>query len=226
MRTGRKRPRAKRAEFMARPVELGAMLAGLRTAKGLSLREVEEATGKAVSNAYLSQLENGKIRKPSPNCAAPPGQGVCRAVRGLDGGVRIAGACRSPRENGKSRKPSPNCAAPPGQGVCRAVRGLDGEGRISGALREWPRAPQETRGLRDRRSDRRGGGGAAQVCGVPSLPHFVMKSPRNIRLVFPSATSAAAVFLERGGRPDPTDTAGSRIRSFGAVPTPSPPRSG
>jgi len=39
----------------------------LRTAKGLSLREVEEATGKAVSNAYLSQLENGKIKKPSPN---------------------------------------------------------------------------------------------------------------------------------------------------------------
>jgi transcriptional regulator with XRE-family HTH domain len=36
-------------------------------AKGLSLREVEEASGKAVSNAYLSQLENGKIKKPSPN---------------------------------------------------------------------------------------------------------------------------------------------------------------
>jgi len=36
-------------------------------AKGLSLREVEEATGNAVSNAYLSQLENGKIKKPSPN---------------------------------------------------------------------------------------------------------------------------------------------------------------
>jgi transcriptional regulator with XRE-family HTH domain len=28
---------------------------------------VEEATDKAVSNAYLSQLERGKIRKPSPN---------------------------------------------------------------------------------------------------------------------------------------------------------------
>jgi transcriptional regulator with XRE-family HTH domain len=39
----------------------------LRTAKGFSLREVEEATDKAVSNAYLSQLENGKIKKPSPN---------------------------------------------------------------------------------------------------------------------------------------------------------------
>ena len=42
-------------------------MADLRTAKGLSLREVEEASGKAVSNAYLSQLEHGKIRKPSPN---------------------------------------------------------------------------------------------------------------------------------------------------------------
>ena len=67
MRAGRKRPRVKRAEFVARPGELGTLLADLRTAKGLSLRQVEEATGKAVSNAYLSQLENGKIRKPSPN---------------------------------------------------------------------------------------------------------------------------------------------------------------
>jgi transcriptional regulator with XRE-family HTH domain len=63
---GRK-PRAQRAEFVARPQELGAVLADLRRAKGLSLRDVEEATGKAVSNAYLSQLENGRIRKPSPN---------------------------------------------------------------------------------------------------------------------------------------------------------------
>src|SRR5437868_6833026 len=50
-----------------RPNELGPLLADLRTAKRLSLRQVEEATGKAVSNAYLSQLENGKIHKPSPN---------------------------------------------------------------------------------------------------------------------------------------------------------------
>src|SRR6266404_643492 len=41
---------------------------GLRTARelrNLSLREVEEATG--ISNAYLSQLENDKIKKPSPH---------------------------------------------------------------------------------------------------------------------------------------------------------------
>jgi len=67
MRNGGKPAGRKRAEFVGRPHELGAVLADLRAAKGLSLREVEEATGKAVSNAYLSQLENGKIQKPSPN---------------------------------------------------------------------------------------------------------------------------------------------------------------
>jgi len=63
----RKRPQRKRSAFVAQASELGALLADLRMAKGLSLREVEEATGKTVSNAYLSQLENGKIKKPSPN---------------------------------------------------------------------------------------------------------------------------------------------------------------
>jgi transcriptional regulator with XRE-family HTH domain len=48
-------------------VELGDLLAHLRVAKGLSLRQVEETTDKAVSNAYLSQLEKGKIQKPSPH---------------------------------------------------------------------------------------------------------------------------------------------------------------
>lgn len=41
---------------------------GLRTARelrNLSLREVEAATG--ISNAYLSQLEHNKIKKPSPH---------------------------------------------------------------------------------------------------------------------------------------------------------------
>jgi transcriptional regulator with XRE-family HTH domain len=66
MRRGIKRSR-KPGHFVARPSELGAVLADLRAAKGLSLREVEEAANKAVSNAYLSQLENGKIGKPSPN---------------------------------------------------------------------------------------------------------------------------------------------------------------
>jgi transcriptional regulator with XRE-family HTH domain len=48
-------------------VSLGEYLARLRVAAGMSLRAVEEATDKEVSNAYLSQLEKGRIRKPSPN---------------------------------------------------------------------------------------------------------------------------------------------------------------
>jgi transcriptional regulator with XRE-family HTH domain len=71
MTDGEKRPRRPRRKapsaFKGRPNELGPILADLRTAKGFSLRQVEEATDKAVSNAYLSQLENGKIKKPSPN---------------------------------------------------------------------------------------------------------------------------------------------------------------
>jgi len=64
-RSSRKPP--KRAEFVARPAALGTLLSDLRAAKGQSLREVEQATGGAVSNAYLSQLENGRIKKPSPH---------------------------------------------------------------------------------------------------------------------------------------------------------------
>jgi transcriptional regulator with XRE-family HTH domain len=56
-----------RAGFSGPSEGLGSLLGDLRTAKGLSLREVEEATGRAVSNAYLSQLEKGRIRKPSPH---------------------------------------------------------------------------------------------------------------------------------------------------------------
>ena len=46
---------------------LGRYLASIRDDRGLTLRQVEEATGKEVSNAYLSQIENDKIQKPSPN---------------------------------------------------------------------------------------------------------------------------------------------------------------
>ena len=67
MTPGRKRSQRKPTAFVARPSALGSLLADLRKAKGFSLREVEEATGKAVSNAYLSQLEKGRIKKPSPN---------------------------------------------------------------------------------------------------------------------------------------------------------------
>ena len=46
---------------------LGQYLASIRTDRKMTLREVEEATNKQVSNAYLSQIENNKIQKPSPN---------------------------------------------------------------------------------------------------------------------------------------------------------------
>jgi HTH-type transcriptional regulator, competence development regulator len=48
-------------------LSLGGYLAAVRSDRGLSLRQVEEMTGKEVSNAYLSQLENDKVKQPSPN---------------------------------------------------------------------------------------------------------------------------------------------------------------
>lgn len=46
---------------------LSQYLASIRQARKMSLRQVEEASGKEISNAYLSQLETGKIVQPSPN---------------------------------------------------------------------------------------------------------------------------------------------------------------
>jgi HTH-type transcriptional regulator, competence development regulator len=46
---------------------LAKHLAAIRADRGLSLRQVEELTNKLVSNAYLSQIEKGKIQHPSPN---------------------------------------------------------------------------------------------------------------------------------------------------------------
>jgi transcriptional regulator with XRE-family HTH domain len=44
--------------------KLSEMLKKIRLLKNFSLREVESKTG--ISNAYLSQLENDKIKSPSP----------------------------------------------------------------------------------------------------------------------------------------------------------------
>lgn len=46
---------------------LGKYLASIRGDRKFTLRDVEEATEKQVSNAYLSQIENDKIQQPSPN---------------------------------------------------------------------------------------------------------------------------------------------------------------
>lgn len=67
MKKAAKRTGTSRSKSTTRSTSLATLLADLRTTRRLTLREVEEATGKTVSNAYLSQLENGKIRKPSPN---------------------------------------------------------------------------------------------------------------------------------------------------------------
>lgn len=47
------------------PERLGAFLHRLRQQRGWSLREVEGKTGGKVHNAYLSQIESGKILRPS-----------------------------------------------------------------------------------------------------------------------------------------------------------------
>jgi HTH-type transcriptional regulator, competence development regulator len=49
----------------ATAVELGKFLRELREARKFSLRDVEQITGSKISNAYLSQLENGQIKRPS-----------------------------------------------------------------------------------------------------------------------------------------------------------------
>src|SRR3989442_15867452 len=45
--------------------KLAQELARIRRLRGISLRRVEKETG--ISNAYLSQLENGKAENPSPH---------------------------------------------------------------------------------------------------------------------------------------------------------------
>jgi transcriptional regulator with XRE-family HTH domain len=44
--------------------KLGSSLKTARERKGLTLRSVQDATG--ISNPYLSQIESGKVRQPSP----------------------------------------------------------------------------------------------------------------------------------------------------------------
>ena len=60
-------PRGRAEQPKRDATALGGYLAAIRGVRRLTLREVEEATGGEVSNAYLSQLENNKISRPSPN---------------------------------------------------------------------------------------------------------------------------------------------------------------
>lgn len=45
---------------------LGAYIRKARTRSGLTLRQLESATEGSVSNAYISQIENGRVKQPSP----------------------------------------------------------------------------------------------------------------------------------------------------------------
>lgn len=47
------------------PQRLGPFLHRLRQQRGWSLRDVEAKTGGKVNNAYLSQIESGKIQRPA-----------------------------------------------------------------------------------------------------------------------------------------------------------------
>ncbi|MGC2223813.1 MAG: helix-turn-helix transcriptional regulator [Methylocella sp.] len=58
---------ARAKEEVSVKLTLGQYLASIRTDRKLTLRQVEEATDNEVSNAYLSQIENDKIKQPSPN---------------------------------------------------------------------------------------------------------------------------------------------------------------
>ncbi len=46
---------------------LGQHLNHIRLDRNLTLRQVEDLSDKVVSNPYLSQIEKGKIKQPSPN---------------------------------------------------------------------------------------------------------------------------------------------------------------
>ena len=50
-----------------KPLSLSEFLTDIRKARRQTLRDVQDATANQVSNAYLSQLETGNIKKPSPN---------------------------------------------------------------------------------------------------------------------------------------------------------------
>ena len=81
------------------PKSLGKHLAAIRDDRDLSLREVEELSNNLVSNAYLSQIETGKIHHPSPNILHALADVYKTSYEQL---MRMAGYINS---NGKEKNP-------------------------------------------------------------------------------------------------------------------------
>jgi transcriptional regulator with XRE-family HTH domain len=79
---------AHRAQLAA----LGAVIRAQRTARGLSLRELAEATG--VSNAYLSQLERGR-HEPSLTVLSAVGRALGLSLESLLGRAGLLGPERA-----------------------------------------------------------------------------------------------------------------------------------
>jgi transcriptional regulator with XRE-family HTH domain len=80
---------------------LGQYLASIRTDRSMTLRQVEEATNKVVSNAYLSQIENDKVQQPSPNVLH-----ALAEIYGIDFGelMERAGHVTAPRSSGDNQR--------------------------------------------------------------------------------------------------------------------------
>lgn len=78
--------------------KLRLYLKELRITKDLSLRDVEKKTQGEVSNAYLSQLESGKIAKPSPHIL----QHLATAYQVAYDSLMIAAGYMEPSKKGES----------------------------------------------------------------------------------------------------------------------------
>lgn len=76
---------------------LGAHLAAIRSDRGYSLRQVETLTKNEISNAYLSQIESGKVHQPSPNILHALAEVYRTSYEQL---MELAGFITSSREDG------------------------------------------------------------------------------------------------------------------------------
>jgi HTH-type transcriptional regulator, competence development regulator len=79
--------------------DFGKYLRSIREALGLTLRRVEEKSGRRVKNGYLSQIETGAIQRPSPGILYE-----LSIVYGVDYGELLARAGHRVPESNVSRE--------------------------------------------------------------------------------------------------------------------------